>query len=127
MAHAVPAPGRPRRRRGLLPGDAFGRAFRLAAAGRPTPAGHAKPPRHRPRYRYSNRHSGATEPDQLSARGELPDQAAEASELSERLRKAIAELPEKQAQAFCVYYLEGWDYQQIAGHQAGTVNAVGVL
>jgi RNA polymerase sigma-70 factor (ECF subfamily) len=52
---------------------------------------------------------------------------AEASELSERLREAIGTLPEKQAQAFCLFYLEGWDYQEIAGHQDGTVNAVGVL
>ena len=81
----------------------------------------------RQRYRYASRHSSAAEPDQLSGHGELPDQAAETSELSDRLRQAIAELPEKQAQAFCLYYLEGWDYQQIAGHQEASVNAIGVL
>jgi RNA polymerase sigma-70 factor (ECF subfamily) len=81
----------------------------------------------RQRYRHNARISGGAEPDELSSRGAMPEQLAEASELSERLRKAISTLPEKQAQAFCLYYLEGWDYQQIAGHQEGTVNAVGVL
>jgi RNA polymerase sigma factor (sigma-70 family) len=81
----------------------------------------------RQRYRHASRHSAAAEPDQLCSRDLMPAQLAEASELSERLRGAIATLPEKQAQAFCLYYLEGWDYQQIAGHQEATVNAVGVL
>ena len=81
----------------------------------------------RQRYRHNARQNGRVDPDDVSSRDAMPEQLAEASELSERLRKAISTLPEKQAQAFCLFYLEGWDYQQIAGHQEGTVNAVGVL
>jgi RNA polymerase sigma-70 factor (ECF subfamily) len=81
----------------------------------------------RQRYRQNARRGARVEPDEVCSGAAMPEQLAEASELSERLRKAISTLPEKQAQAFCLYYLEGWDYQQIAGHQGGTVNAVGVL
>lgn len=83
----------------------------------------------RRRYRHNAREAGGggADLDELRSGGAMPPQLAEASELSERLREAIATLPEKQAQAFCLFYLEGWDYQEIAGQQSGTVNAVGVL
>ena len=81
----------------------------------------------RRRYRHNARETGGMELDDVRSGGAMPPQLAEASELSDKLREAIATLPEKQAQAFCLFYLEGWDYQEIAGHQEGTVNAVGVL
>jgi RNA polymerase sigma factor (sigma-70 family) len=81
----------------------------------------------RQRYRHHAREVRGAEPDEVCSPDPMPGQLAEASELSDRLRLAISTLPEKQAQAFCLFYLEGWDYQQIAGHQAATVNAVGVL
>ena len=34
-----------------------------------------------------------------------------ASELSQRLRKALARLPGKQAEAFCLYALDGWSHR----------------
>ena len=81
----------------------------------------------RRRYRRNRREGGAAEWEDLAASGPLPPELAQASELSDRLREALAALPPKQAQAFCLFHLDGWDYQQIADHLHGTVNAVGVL
>lgn len=81
----------------------------------------------RQRYRRAGHEGGDIQWESVSAAGPLPPQLAEAAELSDRLREALALLPPKQAQVFCLFYLDGWDYQQIAGHLRGTVNAVGVL
>jgi RNA polymerase sigma-70 factor, ECF subfamily len=56
-----------------------------------------------------------------------PSRGAEDAELAERLRAALARLPAKQAQVFCLHVLEGWSYQEIARHLAASVVAVGVL
>jgi RNA polymerase sigma-70 factor (ECF subfamily) len=56
-----------------------------------------------------------------------PSRRAEDAELSGRLREALAGLPAKQAEVFCLYALESWSYQQIASHLAITVDSVGVL
>ncbi len=56
-----------------------------------------------------------------------PAQQAEAEELSSGLRWALAQLPTRQAEAFCLHELSDWSYQQI-GDQLGTsANAVGVM
>ena len=51
----------------------------------------------------------------------------EDAELSTRLRAALASIPPKQAQVFCLYALEEWNHQEIAVEMAISVNAVGVL
>ncbi len=56
-----------------------------------------------------------------------PSQSALETELSERLRNALARLAPKQAEIFCLHCLEGWSYQEIAEHLAISVNSVGVL
>jgi RNA polymerase sigma-70 factor (ECF subfamily) len=56
-----------------------------------------------------------------------PDQSAEDAELSERLRTALALIPPRQAEVFCLHCLEGFSYQEVAGQLAITVDAVGVL
>jgi RNA polymerase sigma-70 factor (ECF subfamily) len=56
-----------------------------------------------------------------------PSRQAEDAELSDRLREALADLPAKQAEVFCLHGLESWSYQEIARHLAITVDAVGVL
>ena len=56
-----------------------------------------------------------------------PIELAEAGELSERLREALACLPAKQAEAFCLFHLDGWDYHEIARYLSSTVSNVGVL
>jgi RNA polymerase sigma-70 factor (ECF subfamily) len=80
----------------------------------------------RRRYRQRKREQ-AGDWDQRPAAGVSPSQSAEAAELSERLRTALSELPEKQSAAFCLFSLEGWSYQQIADHLDSSVDAVGVL
>jgi len=81
----------------------------------------------RKRYRRNRREGGTVEWEAIRAGGALPIQVAQAAELSDRLRQALTALPAKQAQAFCLFYLEGWDYQQIAPQIGASVNAVGVL
>ena len=56
-----------------------------------------------------------------------PQQLAEARELAERLRRAIALLPPREAAVLCLRVLEDLQYDEI-GQQLGlTRNAVGVL
>lgn len=59
--------------------------------------------------------------------GPSPLQSAEDAELAERLRVALAQVPPKQAEVFCLHSLEGWNYQEIARHLAMSTDAVGVL
>lgn len=59
--------------------------------------------------------------------GASPGEQAEAAELSSRLRDALSELPPRQAEAFCLFCLEGWTYEQIGGHLGCTIDNVGVL
>lgn len=59
--------------------------------------------------------------------GPSPLQSAEEAELAGRLRAALAKVPPKQAEVFCLHRLEGWSYQEIARHLAVSTDAVGVL
>jgi RNA polymerase sigma-70 factor, ECF subfamily len=43
-----------------------------------------------------------------------PEQAAMARELAERLRQALAQLPPREAEVFCLRYFDEMAYQQIA-------------
>jgi RNA polymerase sigma factor (sigma-70 family) len=81
----------------------------------------------RKRYRRAKRETLFEEDFDFAANQPKPHQSAEAAELSDRMRAALSHLPEKQATAFCLFHLDGWDYQQIAGHLKATPNAVGVL
>jgi len=80
----------------------------------------------RRRYRRA-KHEGPVEWDALATGGPQPIELAEAGELSERLREALACLPAKQAEAFCLFHLDGWDYHEIARHLSSTISNVGVL
>ena len=55
-----------------------------------------------------------------------PVEAAVTTELSERLRHALARLPEKQADVFAMHVFDGWSRHQIAERLKTTDNAVGV-
>jgi RNA polymerase sigma-70 factor (ECF subfamily) len=81
----------------------------------------------RVRYRAARRESDAAEGEEVHAMDPQPPQLAEAAELSERLRMALSVLPLKQAQAFCLFHLEGLDYTRIAAELNASVNGVGVL
>ncbi|MDB5332894.1 MAG: sigE 1 [Phycisphaerales bacterium] len=78
------------------------------------------------RYRRRGREESADWDAQVGDHP-LPGEHAETMELSERLRAALAELPGKQAEAFCLFGLEGWSYQEIAGHLEISIDNVGVL
>lgn len=55
-----------------------------------------------------------------------PGQRAEAAELSDKLRHALARLSDRHAEVFCLVALDGWSYQEAAEHLGMTVDAVGV-
>ena len=98
--------------------------------------GHARAiDRLRQRYRRGA-HEGPATADEVSAEGNfeavasgrpLPHEMAEAAELSGRLRAALGELPEKQAEVFTLFCLEGWTYQEISEHLDASIDAVGVM
>ena len=51
---------------------------------------------------------------------------AVAGELSDRLREALAQLPEKQAEVFFLHALCGWSHREVGQRMEMTENAVGV-
>jgi RNA polymerase sigma-70 factor (ECF subfamily) len=65
--------------------------------------------------------------DAVRGPGPPPSKSAEDAELPSRLREALASLPPKQAEAFCLQALEGWSYAEIAGRLGESTDAVGVL
>lgn len=56
-----------------------------------------------------------------------PVSEAVTAELTDRLRQALSQLPESQAEAFSLFILSGWTHAEIAERLAMTENAVGVL
>ena len=81
----------------------------------------------RQRRREANRRATLPEGGGADARAADPIQSAEAGELAEHLREALADLHPKQSQVFCLFCLEGLSYQQVADQIGVTVNHVGVL
>jgi RNA polymerase sigma-70 factor, ECF subfamily len=83
------------------------------------------------RLRHRLRQSGRG--GYLSDEATVPDPApgpplqAEARELNEQIRRALADLPPKQAEAFCLHYLEQWSYQEVGQHLKIATNAVSSL
>ena len=85
----------------------------------------------RQRVRRSSREvpgGGGTGIDDLPDRDPhaRPGDRAEQAEMSARLRTALAHLPPKQADAFCLHCLEGWSYREVADHLETTTDDVGV-
>ena len=80
----------------------------------------------RRRYRESS-HVGPTDWEVVSSPAPSPPEYAAAAELSARLRDALADLPGRQADVFCLYSLEGWAYAEIAEELGLSVDAVGVM
>jgi RNA polymerase sigma-70 factor, ECF subfamily len=81
----------------------------------------------RRQHRESNRRSALAEAAVIDRKTVGPLQAAQATELAQHLREALAELDGQQAQVFCLACLEGFSYQEIAEQLGVTVNHVGVL
>jgi RNA polymerase sigma-70 factor (ECF subfamily) len=81
----------------------------------------------RRRRRESNRLTTLAVSSVIDRKGVGPLKAAEASELAEHLREALADLEDQQAQVFCLACLDELNYQEIADQLGVTVNHVGVL
>jgi RNA polymerase sigma-70 factor (ECF subfamily) len=56
-----------------------------------------------------------------------PAEHAVAGELSERLRVALSQLPERQAEVFYLFALCGWSHRELGERMRMTENAVGVI
>jgi RNA polymerase sigma-70 factor, ECF subfamily len=88
----------------------------------------------RRRYRVAGRR--ATEPGgEVQARECLaeaasteasPEQRAVAAELSDRLREALTQLPERQAEVFYLHALCGWSHREVGERMQMNESAVGV-
>ena len=81
----------------------------------------------RVRCRQRNRVDALADPDSLVSRAAGPRQEAEADELADRLRAALAQLPRQQAEVFCLSCLDHATYGEIGEWLEITVSAVGVL
>jgi RNA polymerase sigma-70 factor (ECF subfamily) len=81
----------------------------------------------RRRYRRARREGGDGPLSEIASSVPHPAESAEFVELSDQLRRALAMLPAKQSQAFCLFHLDDCDYQQISAHMNISVNGVGVL
>ena len=62
----------------------------------------------------------------VASRNGDPEAAAVGKELAERLRRAVAELPEREASVFCLRYFEDLPNQRIAEILSIQPGAVGV-
>lgn len=88
----------------------------------------------RRRYRQVDRSpihagdEGGANPSRNAAAATHADPAALAiaAELSERLREALAKLPERQAELFYMHALCGWSHRELGERMDMTENAVGV-
>jgi RNA polymerase sigma-70 factor, ECF subfamily len=56
----------------------------------------------------------------------LPSEQLEDAELSATLRRALARLPAKQAEVFCLFHIEGWSYREIAECLSISTDVVGM-
>jgi RNA polymerase sigma-70 factor (ECF subfamily) len=86
--------------------------------------------RYRSVARLSGDVAGRTSPslavNEITSKDAGPVEQAVVSELSERLRQALTTLPEKQAEVFYLFAIDGWTHREIGTHLQMTENAVGV-
>lgn len=81
----------------------------------------------RVRYRDNSRSEPARDVLGAATADPGPGQEAEAAELAQRLRAALAQLPPQQAEVFCLRWLDEMSYRQIAERLQLDTNTVGVL
>lgn len=81
----------------------------------------------RRRFRRANFSSGLSELPDVQNTNPGPAQAAQEQELTDGLRELLSKLPPREAQAFCLRYLNDLSYRQIANELGVTTNAAGVL
>ena len=78
--------------------------------------------RHRARQTHSNGDWAA-----VPSADPGPAQQAQNHELAAKLRKSLSQLPTQEAQVFCLRYLNGMSYRQIAKELGIETNATGVV
>ena len=81
----------------------------------------------RRRLRDAGRHEHLADWAGVASSNPGPAEWAEAEELSARLRRALAELAPRQAEVFCLRFLDEMSYREIARQLDLTTSAVGVL
>ena len=81
----------------------------------------------RDRHRRRSRSEPMAAVAEVTADTPLPEHEAEAAELSDHLRIALTRLPARQAEAFCLRWIEGMSYEEISERLEVDVNHVGVL
>ncbi len=81
----------------------------------------------RRRLRSVSRHTDLPDTATMASPNPGPVEAAQAAELSTRLRLALASLPAQQAEVFCLRCLSDLSYRDIARELAIKTSAVGVL
>jgi len=78
------------------------------------------------RRRVSQRNREGALPDDHPSSSRPPHEHMESAELSAALRRALARLPQGQAEVFCLFHIEGWSYREIAESLSVSTDLVGV-
>ena len=81
----------------------------------------------RQRFRRKNFNSNLTDLPVTQSANPGPALAAQQRELAAGLRELLGKLPAREAQAFCLRYLNDMSYRQIANELGVKTNAAGVL
>ncbi len=81
----------------------------------------------RKRFRRSDNSTAFADWVAVSSKNPGPVQMAQQQELIDRLRESLVQLPEAEAQVFCMRYLNDMSYRQIAKELGIKTNAAGVL
>ena len=79
----------------------------------------------RGKVRYRSSHESLADMSMLAGDNPGPDARAQHAELTDRLREALAELPARQAQVFCLRCLDDMSYRAIARELDMKTSAVG--
>lgn len=81
----------------------------------------------RQRYRESHINANKSDLAAVASANPGPAQQAQTSELIAELREALGQLPQQQAQVFCLRYLNDFSYRQIAKALSIKTATAGVL
>lgn len=81
----------------------------------------------RRRFRRTDFRSGPVDFSDVACANSGPEQVAQHQELTDCLRESLSKLPPREAEVFCLRYLNDLSYQQIADELGVTTNATGVL
>lgn len=81
----------------------------------------------RRRLRRSDCRHGADDASAVEDQAPCPAERAQQRELVERIRQSLPQLPDQEAQVFCLRYLNDMSYREIADALGINTNAAGVI